>query len=219
MVAQIDKSMMRIRPAKAWGRLTSWALVEGRPLTTKGQWINPLVFSLYRLSQHLPLHRGSGEPIFILGTGRSGTTILGKLLAMHKDAVFLNEPKAAWNFVHDEEDLAGSYSRGAARVRIGAGEASPQIARQLQHIYSLALRLSLSRRVVDKYPELIYRLPFVTALFPRSKSVAITRDGVDTCASVTLWSQREGEDAGAERHDWWGRDDRKWRLLVEQLVP
>ncbi|WP_370030253.1 sulfotransferase family protein [Qipengyuania mesophila] len=219
MVAQIDKSMIRMRPAKALMRLVAWSLLEGRPLTTKGRWINPLVFFLYRSTQYFPLHAGSRKPIFILGTGRSGTTILGKLFAMHKDAVFLNEPKAAWHFVHGEEDIAGSYSMSPARVRINADEFSEHASRRLQHIYSFAIRLGMSKRVVDKYPELIYRLPYVTSLFPEGKSVAILRDGVDTCASIAAWSQREGNADAGHTHDWWGRDNRKWKLLVEQLVP
>jgi len=219
MVAQIDPVMLEKRRGKVLGRLVAWGLIEGRPLTTKGQWINPVVFALYRAAQLFPLRKGSDEPIFILGTGRSGTTILGKLFAMHQETVFLNEPKAAWHFIHGEEDLAGSYSQGPARIRLQADEAKPRMARKLAAIYSWAMRGGLARKVVDKYPELIFRLPFVQALFPKARFIAIVRDGVDTCASVTNWSRRKGDNVGGELHDWWGRDGRKWDLIVEQLVP
>lgn len=219
MFAQIDHAMIEKRKAKLPGRVVCWALIEGRPLTTKGQWINGLVFALYRLAQWLPGRKGGDQPIYIIGTGRSGTTILGKLFAMHKDTVFLNEPKAAWHFIHGEEDLAGSYSTGPARVFLAPGEAKPAMARKLSRIYSWALRWGMARRVVDKYPELVFRVEFVQALFQRARFVAILRDGVDTCASVTQWSRRKGEMQGEETHDWWGRDGRKWRLLVEQVVP
>lgn len=219
MPAQIDREMLRHRPGKILGRLVSWALIEGRPLTTGGRWINPLVFGLYRAAQLTPLRRGSEQPIYIIGTGRSGTTVLGSLFAMHKGAVFLNEPKAIWHYIHGEEDIIGSYSEGDVRIRLGAGEATPQMARRIAKIYSWAMRAAGARRVVDKYPELVFRMPFVFELFPRAKCVAILRDGVDTCSSVTEWSRRKGLVKGEEMHDWWGRDGRKWSLLVEQIVP
>lgn len=219
MTAQIDRAMIARRPQKILGRLAAWSLIEGRPLLTRGRWINPLVYSLYALAQATPLRARSDEPIYIVGTGRSGTTILGKLFAMHRETVFLNEPKSAWHYVRDDEDLIGSYSRGPARVRLGRADASPEMAAKLARIYSWAMRWGMASRVVDKYPELIFRIPFVLQLFPRARFVAIVRDGVDTCASVVGWSRRKGETRSGEIHDWWGRDGRKWRLLVDQIVP
>ncbi len=219
MFAQIDQEMIAKRKGKLPGRVVSWALIEGRPLTTKGQWINPLVFALYRAAQMFPRRKGSDAPIIVIGTGRSGTTVLGKLFAMHGETVFLNEPKAAWHFIHGEEDIAGSYSTGDARVRLDAGDAEPRMAKRLSRIYSWAMRWGMARRVVDKYPELVFRIPFVKALFPKARFVAIMRNGVDTCSSVTSWSRRNTDFEGDQVHDWWGRDSRKWHLLVEQIVP
>jgi hypothetical protein len=219
MVAQIDKAMLKKRPWKVPGRALSWALIEGRPLTTKGQFLNPLVFCGYRLAQYLPEAKGARAPIYIIGTGRSGTTVLGKLFAMHRETVFLNEPKALWHDAHGHEDIIGSYDMGPAQVQMGAEEARPDIATRIAKVYSQALRFGGASRVVDKYPELIFRVPFVEALFSQARFIAIVRDGVDTCSSVTGWSSRKGSEVGEEIHDWWGRDGRKWRLIVEQLVP
>lgn len=219
MVAQIDRTMFRKRPFKVPGRLLSWALIEGRPLTTKGQWINGLVFAGYRMAQHLPLRTGADAPIYIIGTGRSGTTVLGTLFAMHGETVFLNEPKAIWHYAHGAEDIIGSYMSGAARIRLPETDATPDRAEEIAHVYSNALRVGFARRVVDKYPELIFRIPFVLKLFPKARFIAILRDGVDTCSSVTGWSKRKGETVGDETHDWWGRDGRKWRMIVDELVP
>ena len=219
MFAQIDKEMIAKRKGKLLGRVVSWALIEGRPLTTRGQWINPLVFALYRAAQFFPRRKGSDAPIIVIGTGRSGTTVLGKLFAMHGETVFLNEPKAAWHFIHGEEDIAGTYSTGAARVRLDSGDAEPRMAKRLARIYSWAMRWGMARRVVDKYPELVFRISFVKELFPKARFIAIMRDGVDTCSSVTNWSRRNTDLEGDQVHDWWGRNSRKWRLLVEQIVP
>lgn len=220
MAAQIDSKMIYHFPFKVLGRLIAWALLEGRPLTTKGQWINALVFALYKLSQLLPQKNRSDNPIYIVGTGRSGTTVLGTLLGMHKQLMFLNEPKAAWHFAHGQEDLIGSYSNQTASIRLKSGRLDDnEVCKRLTRIYSLALRLGLSERIVDKYPELVFRISYVESLFPNAQFIVILRDGVDTCSSVTHWSKNKSETKGEEIHDWWGRNDRKWKLLVDQVIP
>lgn len=219
MPAQIDAWMWRLRRGKVPGRIIAWALIEGRPLTTRGRWINPLVFALFHAAQILPAPVRAGPPIFIIGTGRSGTTVLGKLFALHRETVFLNEPKAMWHFAHGGEDIIGSYSRARARIRLGPADAAPAIARRIAQTQAWALAWGRGRRIVDKYPELVFRTGFARALFPQARFIAILRDGVDTCASVTGWSGRKGATVGQNRHDWWGRAGRKWQMIVDQIVP
>lgn len=219
MVAQIDKTMVAKRKGKLPGRLIAWSLIEGREVTSTGQWVNPLVFALYRAADLFPARIGSDAPIYIIGTGRSGTTILGKLFALHKETVFLNEPKSAWHHVVGGEDVIGTYSMGPGRFRLTEGDADPAFARKLAKIYSWAMRWGMAKRVVDKYPELLFRVPFVEKLFPNARFLLIIRDGVDTCASVTGFSRKCTVLRSNEVHDWWGRDSRKWNLLVEQMVP
>ena len=48
--------------------------------------------------------------------------------------------------------------------------------------------------------------------------IFLIRNGWDTCHSIATWSKRLGVQVKSEQHDWWGVDDRKWELLVEQLV-
>jgi len=206
------------RPIKALTRMLSYSLFEGRPLTTKGQWINPLVFSLFGLAKRLPALRKVVKPIFIIGTGRSGTTILGMVLSMHRHLGYLNEPKALWHAIHPQEDLIGSYTRGPARYRLTAEDADGEAIQTARRLFGAYLFASLSRRVVDKYPELIFRIPFVRAIFPDAKFLLLVRNGWDTCVSIERWSQGLGVDVGRERHDWWGANNRKWKLIVNQLV-
>jgi hypothetical protein len=219
LVAQIDSEYLRARPWKLWSRMVSYCMFEGRPLTTRGQWINPLLFAHFALEKRLPSCRRVEKPIFILGTGRSGTTILGIVLSMHRDLGFLNEPKALWHAIHAEEDLIGSYSRGPARYRLSQEDATLQVKKYAHRLFGAYLATSFSRRVVDKYPELVFRIPFVREIFPDAKFIFLARNGWNTCCSIGNWSGRLGQEVGGEIHDWWGADRRKWNLLVEQLVP
>lgn len=219
MVAQIDSDYIRTRPTRLWSRLLSYGLFEGRPLTTRGQWINPVLFKLFALQKSLPALQKVNAPLFILGTGRSGTTILGVVLSMHNEIGFLNEPKALWASLRDDEDLIGSYHRGAARYRLDAADASEDICRAAHRIYGAYLGSTLTRRVLDKYPELIFRVPFVRKIFPDAKFLFLSRDGWDTCASIDGWSARLGTQVEGETHDWWGVNRRKWNLLIDQIIP
>lgn len=219
MIAQLDSLYIRTRPWKLWSRLLSYGLFEGRPLTTRGRWINPLVFAHFAIEKHLPQFRRVEKPVFILGTGRSGTTILGIALSMHRQVGFLNEPKALWHAIHPDEDLIGSYSRGNANYRLNEREANDDMRRVAHRLFGAYLAATFSSRVVDKYPELIFRVPFVKALFPDAKFLFLVRNGWDTCHSIEGWSARLGEQVGGESHDWWGVNRRKWNLLVEQIVP
>ena len=219
MIAQIDSSYIRRRPWKLWSRLISYALFEGRPLITRGRWINPLIFTHFALEKRLPAFKRVEKPVFILGTGRSGTTILGVVLSMHRKVGFLNEPKAIWHAIHPEEDLVGSYSRCNARYRLHADDASPAVIQSAQRIFGAYLAVTFSQRVVNKYPELIFRIPFVKAIFPDAKFLFLSRNGWDTCHSIENWSDRRGQQIGSETYDWWGVNRRKWDLLLDQIIP
>ncbi len=218
MIAQLDSHYIKMRPNKAISRFISYALFEGRPLTTKGRWINPLVFTLFALEKRLPLLNKVKRPIFIVGTGRSGTTILGLVLSIHRDVGFLNEPKALWHTIYPYEDLIGSYSCETARYQLSAEDVTDEIIQSAHRLFGAYLIAVASKRVVDKYPELIFRTAFVREIFPDAGFIFIARNGWDTCQSVKGWSKRFGTQTNGEIHDWWGVNHRKWHLLVNQLV-
>ncbi len=75
-----------------------------------------------------------------------------------------------------------------------------------------------STRILDKYPEMIFRVPFLQSMFPDAKFIFLVRNGWDTVRSIDLWSRQHRVVANGYTHDWWGCNNRKWRLLVEQVV-
>ncbi len=219
MIAQINPNYIKTRPMKALTRFMSYALFEGRPVTTKGRWINPLVFSILKVaSRNKNGYKPVKKPIFILGTGRSGTTILGIVLSMHKEVGYLNEPKAIWHLTHPHEDIIGNYSRDDAKFRLDAEDATDDMRQRVTQMFGAYLTVTCAKRLVDKYPELIFRVDFVRSLFPDARFIFLVRNGWDTCQSIAAWSKRLGVEINGEKHDWWGVNDRKWQFLVEQLV-
>ncbi|MEF8752359.1 MAG: sulfotransferase [Accumulibacter sp.] len=219
MVAQIDVDYLKARPARLWSWLLSDGLFEGRPFTTRGQFVNPLLFRRFALQKRPPQMRKVKALIFILSTGRSGTTIIGIVLSRHRDVGYLNEPEAIWSTLRDDEDLIGSYHRGPARYRVAEEDASLSLINDAHRGYGAYLRLTLTQRVVNKHPALTFHVPFVRQIFPDAKFLFLSRDGRDTCASIEHWSARRGSNVGAETHDWWGVNRRKCMLLEDQIIP
>lgn len=218
MVAQIDPLYRRAGLGPTWVRLVSWAVFEGRPLTTRGRWINPFVLGLHRLHCRLPRLGRVEAPIFIVGMGRSGTTLLGKLLSLHPEVGFLNEPKALWHVAIGREDIVGSYDRRPARYRLGSADAGWRERRRLGRLFAAYLRWTRRHRLVDKNPEGVFRADFLRAIFPDARFLIAIRDGRAVCRSVERWSERHRRVRRGEVHDWWGVGRRKWRLLVEQVA-
>lgn len=214
MVAQIDRDYVRVTRSRAFVRLASYGLFEGRPPTTRGRFLNRLVFAqLKAASSHWAAH-AVRQPVFVVGIGRSGTTLLGRLLSTHRQVGFLNEPRAMWQLILPEHDVSGFYG-DTGRYLLTADDASDEVCETARSLYSWYAASTRSSRVVDKYPELIYRIPFVRQLFSDALFVAIVRAPGATVRSIGTWSEQHGT-GGA---DWWGVRNVKWSNMQKELVP
>ncbi len=147
--------------------------------------------------------------------GRSGTTLLGRILAAHPTVGFLNEPKAMWHVIRDDEDIIGSYAQsGTGRLYLGADEASEEVRRRARALFSWYLRTSRSERLVDKYPELVFRHAFIRAIFPDARFLVAIRSPWSTFKSVATWSETHATSDA----DWWGVRGQKWDILWAQAI-
>lgn len=218
MVAQIDSKYKKYGLRKVSRRILSYGLFEGRPHTTKGQWFNPVVFLFLRLIKVIPGKPGLNKPIFITGLGRSGTTILGVILSLHKDAGFLNEPKAIWKLIDARHDINGDYIQSGGQFHLSKPDVTDTARKNAYRLFSRYLKITNSTRLVDKYPELIFRTDYLLNLFPDAKIVFITRNGTDATHSIDLWSKRLGVKKNNSTEDWWGRNDIKWQYLRNQII-
>lgn len=219
MIAQLDASYIKTRPYKVWSRIISHLFFQGRFLGTKYRWLNKIILANLHLWQRFPLGQTVEKPIFIVGMGRSGSTILGKILSLHPDIGFLNESKAVWYTVDPQCDIVGHFQTGAAKYHLTAEDAGlmqQQTARKLFYFYA---GLTRSRRILDKNPEIVYRLSFVKTIFPDAKFILLVRNGWDTVYSVAHWWQQVNNMTNPQNEAWWGVKRRKWQLMLEQLVP
>ncbi|MFT7473537.1 MAG: hypothetical protein ACI81L_000452 [Verrucomicrobiales bacterium] len=213
LLAEIDREFLRAAPLRVPSRLIAQALFEGRPPMTRGAKLDAVTRSHLRLVASRWPRQDVDRPIFIVGIGRSGTTLLGRIIASGKGVGYLKEPKALWHVGVPDEDISGFYA-DEGRFVLDATDVTDAVRDRVSTMYNWFATLTRSSRIVDKYPEMTYRVPFLRALYPDAKIIAIVRDPVAVVSSIVNYSEAMADGRG----NWWGVDDRKWVQMAEQLI-
>jgi len=118
---------------------------------------------------------------FIIGSPRSGTTILSEVLDRHPEIAQWYEPYFVWAFHLDLKDTD---------VR-EAWEASPRVTRFVRREFRYFKERSGKRIVIEKAPDHSFRIPFIQAVFPEARWIHILRDGRDVTLSIYKeWERR-----------------------------
>ena len=153
------------------------------------------------------------SPVFILGCGRSGTTILGNLLAQHPSVTYLHEPRALWTSAYPETDIW--TERAVARhgkLVFTESDVNPRKTRALRKLFALEVRKSRRPILVEKLPINNFRLPFIREMFPDCRFIHIWRNGLEVARSI---------EAMSIQGRWFRPDQYRWNMLAEhaQSMP
>ncbi len=149
------------------------------------------------------------EPLFLIGCGRSGTTILGECIARHRRVAYLYEPRLLWTRAYPIADIwTPSAQRRGGRIVLTAADATPQQSATLQRLFAFQTRLRRRPALVEKYPINNFRLSLLAAVFPDARYVHIRRDGREVARSIQARADNP-------RNPWFGAGGYKWRQLVE----
>lgn len=121
------------------------------------------------------------RPIFILGSPRSGTTMLFQLLDRSRSLASLGYgSQFIWEMFRPREMTLGR-SHGA-----GPGDISKQ---ERQVVDWLIDRVTGGSQYVDKFPRMVLRAEYLAALYPDARFVSIVRDGRSVVSSlITGWN-------------------------------
>ncbi len=114
-----------------------------------------------------------GNIALIIGCARSGTSILGELVAAHPDVRYLHEAHEIWRKAGSGED--GSH-------RLTAEHATPRVVRRIRKRFER--ERGDARLLVEKCPRNTLRVPFIRAVLPEAKIIHIVRDGRDVSCSL-----------------------------------
>lgn len=108
----------------------------------------------------------------IIGCARSGTSILGELIAAHEDVNYIFEAHEVWERGgqgHDESH------------RLTEEHATRKVTKKIRKWFE---KQDDGRLIVEKCPRNTLRVPYIRAIFPEAKIIHIVRDGRDVTCSL-----------------------------------
>lgn len=163
----------------------------------------------YRKKQVFPL-------CFIVGCGRSGTTMLGRLLSFSPEVSYLNEPRPLWIAVSHLTDVWGYTGFGMKSKSLLIPSGKTGEATRLKALLSSQFDSRRHRLLVEKTPENIFRLPWLHSLVaPQAKLIHIVRNGPDVIRSILVEADFNIPYGWQDMNNWYGKKGRKRFLLAE----
>ncbi len=165
----------------------------------------------------------SPPPCFVLGCGRSGTTIAGSLLAAHPDVQYLREPYYIWRAVDPASDMVRFFGDAKTPPRCIMG--AEAVTETSQARFSRCMRAEIRRGghqacLIEKSPINAMRIPFIDGVAPGCKVMHLVRNGIDVVRSIERLARTNTYQlgGGGDWNQWWGRDDCKWDALVRDAA-
>jgi Sulfotransferase family len=151
--------------------------------------------------------------VFVVGCPRSGTTLLQRMLDAHPGLVMINQTRWIADWYEDRigltpdghitpELIARLYhlrhftklriDRGVLEKRLGPPSTQVHYSRFVSDVFDLYGEARGVRRVGEKAPRYVAKLPTLNGLFPETRFVHIVRDGRDVALSVAQWKKGAG---------------------------
>ena len=121
------------------------------------------------------------SPIFLVGNVRSGTSMMHDLFDLHEQVSSWSEPRTLW-----------AYGDPARRHdRFDAADATEQVCRYIRKRFEQYQRRHGDRRIMEKTPSNVLRVPYVRTIFPESKLLYILREPLANLSSTSVsWNDK-----------------------------
>jgi len=149
---------------------------------------------------------GIKNPVFVIGCGRSGTTILGISLSKHPKITYLNEPRHLWFSAFPETDIwtSKAHSRNG-KLALTEADFDFRKGKKLSRLFRFMTIVKRRPVFVEKLPINNFRLKFIKKIFPDARFIHIYRNGQEVARSI---------EKASENGKWYGANSYKWNMLV-----
>ncbi|HET8697746.1 MAG TPA: sulfotransferase [Gammaproteobacteria bacterium] len=176
-LGEYDRAFSHLAAGKARKRsMLRYAVDDDLALFAKVQEL----FDTQRLSSP-PGGSANGEPIFVVGMPRSGTTLVERILSSHSEVLSAGELQ---NFGVCVKRMAGTPSRRVLDLDTLERAASLDFAALGDRYVDSTRPLTGAKpRFVDKLPLNYFYLGLIRLALPNAKIVCVRRGALDTCVS------------------------------------
>ncbi len=124
------------------------------------------------------------SPVFIVGCGRSGTSIFGKILSQHKGIIYLNEPRELWALGYPETNIwTNQTSNKMGKLYMSQEDELPAKSDIIRRLFIEEQRNN-KHTLVEKLPINAFRLGFIDKVFPNARYIHIYRNGLEVARSI-----------------------------------
>ena len=163
----------------------------------------------------LPIHFANDQ-VFVLGCGRSGTTVIGECIGADADVLYLNEPYYLWYNVTPQTDFSGLIGKRGDCWLLPSDIEGKQLKRFEKIMSSLAL-IKRRKYIVEKTPINSLRVNWLLCLSPKARFVVVRRKWIEIVNSIMEISANHTYKVGFRNyHAWWGHDYLKVKSLLDR---
>jgi hypothetical protein len=122
------------------------------------------------------------QAAFIIGSPRSGTTILENILHCHPEIAEWYEPYYLW----------GQYFSNVENDIWNPADLTSEVKKRIRREFKTFSRRTKKEIVLDKSPSHVFNINIIQAVFPDAKWIHIIRDGRDVTLSIRKeWHRRK----------------------------
>lgn len=170
--------------------------------------------SVRRREAVVKYNKASDRLYFIAGCGRSGTTLLGRLLSMTPGLCYMNEPRDFWTAINVNTDIWGYVSDSvdvSSFILEDAGEYDKERFSNLFYGYKESNNCDV---LVEKTPENIFRIAWLKQIVDELKVIHIVRNGNDVARSIDKQADRAVPYGIDDMDNWYGKKFIKREHLI-----
>jgi hypothetical protein len=159
--------------------------------------------------------------LFVIACGRSGTTILGKILEAHPDVYYFFEPWHLWAAVDPYLDLTNLHTSKEVSAILDETFFSTDAQVRFNRLFYRSFPHGDERKIlVEKTPHNALRIGYLEKLVPSAYYVHIVRDGFEVAESINKLATANSSKIATKPNlnQWWGNRGSKWEALKRDGV-